>query len=447
MAPDTWPNLVTMFFRQADRCGERPLLWHKHDGRFVPLTWREVAVKICMFARGLRSLGIGKGDRVVLVAENRPAWFVADFAIMAIGGITVPAYTTNTEADHLHILQNSGAAAVIVSTGKLAKRLIPAARQCPDIRFMVTVDKFGLDRSLGFDVLTCVEVMARGEKDHTNVRAMAQTLQRTDTACIIYTSGTGGAPKGVMLHHGAILSNIEGAIEVLAEVDLGDEVFLSFLPLSHAYEHTVGQFLPIAIGAEIYYAEGADRVAANIREVRPTIFSAVPRFYEFLQQRILHGVRKQGGLRASGCSTWPRGLAAAATRIRAALGIGSRLVDLLLDRLVRKKVRERFGGRLKAMVSGGAAAQSRHRDLLPCHRPADLSGLWPDRDVAADQRRSSQAPEAAHRRSADQGSRSAHRRGRRDPGARGTGDAGLLAQREGNARSDARRLAAHRRRR
>ena len=195
--------------------------------------------------------------------------------------------------------------------------------------------------------------MARGEKDHTNIRAMAQTLNRTDTACIIYTSGTGGAPKGVMLQHGAILSNVDGAIEVLTELGLGDEVFLSFLPLSHAYEHTVGQFLPIAIGAEIYYAEGADRVAANIREVRPTIISAVPRFYEILQQRILHGVRKQGG--------WPERLFDMAEKLGRrryenprALGIGGRIADFVLDRLVRNKVRERFGGRLKAMVSGGA---------------------------------------------------------------------------------------------
>ncbi len=156
-----------------------------------------------------------------------------------------------------------------------------------------------------------------------------------------------------MLHHGAILCNIAGAIDVLGELGLGDDVFLSFLPLSHAYEHTVGQLLPIALGAEIYYAESVDRVATNLREARPTIIFAVPRFYEILHQRIMHEMRKQGGLRER--------LFLAALRLGRRrylyprrFGIGDRILDLLLDRLVRDRIRERFGGRLKAMVSGGA---------------------------------------------------------------------------------------------
>ena len=351
---DEWPNLVTMFFRQADRFGERPLLWHKRDGRWQPLTWREVAVKICMLARGLRSLGIRPGDRVVLVAENRPAWFVADFAIMASGAFTVPAYTTNTEADHLHILDNCGAAAIVVSTRRLAERLLPAAFRCPDVRFVIAIDDLALQQQPHFDVLTWREVMQRGDADHTNIRAAASTLTRDDLACLIYTSGTGGAPKGVMLPHGAILANIAGATDVLSDLGLGDEVFLSFLPLSHAYEHTVGQFLPIALGAEIYYAESVDRVATDIAEVRPTIFSAVPRFYEVIQHKILQSVRKQGGLRER-LFDWTLALGHRRYARPESFGLSARLADLVLDRLVRDKIRGRFGGRLKAMVSGGAA--------------------------------------------------------------------------------------------
>jgi len=348
---EPWPNLVTMFFRQADRFGERPLLWHKRDGRWQPLTWREVAVRICMLARGLRSLGVGPGDRVLLVSENRPAWFVADFAIMALGAITVPAYTTNTESDHQHVLENSGACAVILSTRRLAKRLVPAALNCPNVRFVVTIEELGIEQQTGFEVLTWRDVMARGEADHTNIRAAATRLQRSDTACIIYTSGTGGAPKGVMLHHGAILANVAGATDVLSTLPPGDEVFLSLLPLSHAYEHTVGQFLPVALGAAIYYAESIDRLAANITEVRPTILSAVPRFFEMLSQRITLAARKQGGLRER---LFDLALDLGRRRQKQRLGLGARLVDLLLDRLVRDKVRARFGGRIKAMVSGGA---------------------------------------------------------------------------------------------
>lgn len=353
MTGEDWPNLVTMFFRQADRYGERPLLWHKREGRYMPLTWREVAVQVCMLARGLRNLGIVPGDRVVLVAENQPAWPIADLAIMAIAAVTVPAYTTNTEADHLHILENSGAAAVILSTRKLANQLLPAAMRCPNVRHVISIEDLGLHQQPAFEVLTWSAVMARGERSHDNIRAKAANIQRSDTACIIYTSGTGGAPKGVMLHHGAILSNLRGARAVLAELGLGDEVFLCFLPLSHAYEHTIGQFLPIALGAEIYYAESADRVATNLREARPTIVTAVPRFYELLHQRIMHGVRKQGGIHEK--------LFIAALNLGRrrylhprSFGIGARILDFFLDKLVRDKVRERLGGRLKAMVSGGA---------------------------------------------------------------------------------------------
>lgn len=351
---DDWPNLVTMFFRQADRFGERPLLWHKRDGRWIPLTWREVAVKICMLARGLRGLGIRPGDRVVLVAENRPAWFVADFAVMAIGAVTVPAYSTNTEADHLHILDNSGASAVIVSTRRLAERLLPAAFRCPDVRFFISIEDLALRQKPHFDVLTWREVMERGEADHSNIRGAASAITRDELSCLIYTSGTGGAPKGVMLSHGAILANVAGAVDVLSDLVLGDEVFLSFLPLSHAYEHTVGQFLPIAIGAEIYYAGSVDRVANDMAEVRPTIFSAVPRFYELIQQRILLGVRKQGGLRQR-LFDWTLALGRRRYERPESVGLAARLLDLLLDRLVRKKIRARFGGQLKALVSGGAA--------------------------------------------------------------------------------------------
>jgi len=351
---DDWPNLVTMFFRQADRFGERPLLWQKSKGRWTPLTWRETAVSICRLARGLSSLGIRAGDKVMLVSENRPAWFVADFAIMAAGAVTVPAYTTNTEGDHLHILDNSGAAAVVVSTRALAERVLPAAFRSPDVRFVIVMDEIKLQQQPHFDVLTWRQVMDRGEADHTNIRAAAQALSLDTLACLIYTSGTGGAPKGVMLSHRAILANIRGAVDVLSELPGGEEVFLSFLPLSHAYEHTVGQFLPIAIGAEIYYAGSVDRVATDLREIRPTVFSAVPRFYEVLRQRILQGISKQGGL-PERFFNWTLAIGRRRYENPESLGLWTRLLDRVLDRLVRDKIRERVGGRLKAMVSGGAA--------------------------------------------------------------------------------------------
>ena len=347
-----WPNLVTMFFDQADRLGERPCLWAKHEGRYQPMSWRQVAAGASELARGLKTIGVDHGDRVVLVAENRPEWLIADLAIMAAGGITVPAYTTNTEDDHLHILENSAAKGAIVSTPKLAGPVLSAANRSANAAFVITIEPPDSHPQPGFDVLGWEEVIARGNHDHTNVVDAAARLTRNDAACIIYTSGTAGVPKGVLLHHGAILHNCAAALDALEELGLGDEVFLSFLPLSHAYEHTVGQFFPISIGAQIYYAEGLDRLSANLIEARPTIMTAVPRLYEALHQRITHGVRTAGGVKEK---LFEQALNVGIQRYRkqGKIGFGQRLIDPLLERLVRDKVRARFGGRLKALISGG----------------------------------------------------------------------------------------------
>ena len=173
-----------------------------------------------------------------------------------------------------------------------------------------------------------------------------------DTACLIYTSGTGGVPKGVMLSHRNIIGNCRGAYRLLEQLGLGDEVFLSFLPLSHSYEHTAGLMFPISIGAEIYFAEGADTLAANLLEARPTIMTAVPRLYETMHQRIRLGIQREHGLKRR---LFEQAVAIGRKRLAGErLALGERLLDPVLDRLVRDKVRARFGGRLKAMISGGA---------------------------------------------------------------------------------------------
>jgi len=184
------------------------------------------------------------------------------------------------------------------------------------------------------------------------VDARIAGIEREDLACIIYTSGTGGAPRGVMHHHGAILRNVDGAARIIAE-DFGwdEEVFLSFLPLSHAYEHTGGQFLPIGLGAQIWYAEGLDKLGSNIEEVRPTVMIVVPRLFEVLRSRIIKQVEKQGAL-AGWLLDRALGLAEASAAGKARLR--DRPLGLLLEHTLRPKVRARFGGRIKALVSGGA---------------------------------------------------------------------------------------------
>jgi len=351
---DTWPTLTAMFFDQAERLGERAFLWAKEDDRYRALGWAETAERVRALAQGLRSLGLEPGDRVVLVSENRPEWLIADIGIMAAGGITVPSYTTNTADDHLHVLEDSGARAAIVSTAALAKRLLPAVARAAKLQWVITIETPTIGQASGASLHGWDEVMELGRGQIDEGREGTTDVKRSDTACLIYTSGTGGKPKGVMLSHGAILGNSAGAERVIRDLGLKDEVFLSFLPLSHAYEHTAGQFLPIAIGAEIYYAEGADTLAANMLEARPTLMTAVPRLYEALHLRILRSVARSGGLQKK---LFARTLALGTRKYETpgALSIVERMTDLALEVLVRRKVRRRFGGRLKAMISGGAA--------------------------------------------------------------------------------------------
>jgi len=349
-----WASLPALFFDQAARLKQRNFLWARRDGRYHPLTWAEVARSVSELSRGLRALGLDPGERVVLLSENRPEWLIADVAIMAAQGITVPAYTTNTTDDHLHILSDSGATGAIVSTRALAGRLLPAAYKASKCNWVIVMEDIDPGQQAMVEQYTWTDVLAKGREMADDVAAQVARIARTDTACFIYTSGTGGAPKGVMLSHGSILCNCMGAFELLRQLGLSREVFLSFLPLSHAYEHTAGQFFPMSIGAEIYYATGVDQLLNNLAEARPTIMTAVPRLYETMYQRIRRGVEKQGGLKKRLFETAVR-LGRKRYHDPRSLTPWERIVDRIVDRLVRDKVRARFGGRLKVMVSGGAA--------------------------------------------------------------------------------------------
>ena len=347
-----FPNLVTMFFARARAKGDAPFLWAKRGGAWESISWSEAARQAAAFAEGLKRIGLNPGDRVMLVSENRPEWLIADLGIMAAGCVTVPTYITNTTRDHTHILGNSGAKAVIVSTQKLAKNLIPAVLFSSECNHVIGIDDIRLGQAPGAtDFHYWAELVGTGG-DVAAAEERASSVKRDDLACIIYTSGTGGAPRGVRQHHGSILANIEGCTDIIAN-DFGwdDEIFLSFLPASHAYEHTGGQHFPIGLGAQIYFAESLEKLAANIEEVRPTIMVVVPRLFEMLRARILKAIDSSGGV--------------SKYLLRRALSIGAKKssgnrnpLDLpmegILSLTLRKKVRGRFGGRMKAMVSGGA---------------------------------------------------------------------------------------------
>ncbi|MBS0560858.1 MAG: long-chain fatty acid--CoA ligase [Proteobacteria bacterium] len=319
---------------------------HGRDGAWHGTDWQEFARQAASAARALRAAGVSAGDRVVIVSENRPEYVIAETALMAIRAVPVPTYTTNTVADHAHVLRDSGACAAIVSTAAFAAKL----REAGPLDLLVAMDAPPPDAP-GPRVLAWTDLV-RDTAPPDDIAAEAATIPTDALACLIYTSGTGGTPKGVMLPHRSILSNCQGAAELIRPLKLRDETYLSFLPLSHSFEHTVGQFFLPSLWTEIVFARGIEHLAADMLAVRPTIMTVVPRILEAIHGRVLTGVARQ--------PAWRQRL------FRAALAIGTkraeggrlslpeRLADPVLDRLVRARVLERFGGRLRAVMSGGA---------------------------------------------------------------------------------------------
>ncbi|HEY2133838.1 MAG TPA: AMP-binding protein [Acetobacteraceae bacterium] len=342
-----WPNLAAMMFDLARRWPERPMLRAFRGGEWQSLSWGGFARRAAALARALRAAGVAAGDRVVIVSENRPEYPILETALMAIRAVPVPAYTTNTIDDHAHILRDSAARAAVASTAALAARLAKAA----PLELLVVMEDAAGPALEGLRVLHWNDLIDDGNGPE-DIAAEVALIPPGALACIIYTSGTGGAPRGVMLPHRAILSNCAGAFELVRALPLEGGRYLSFLPLAHAYEHTAGQFFMLSIGLEVAYARGVEHLAADMLTVQPAILTMVPRVLEVIRSRIQGQVARQ--------PAWQQRLFARAIAIgqrrteHQALTLGERLLDPLLEILVRRKIRARFGGKLVAAVSGGA---------------------------------------------------------------------------------------------
>jgi long-chain acyl-CoA synthetase len=347
----TWPNLASMMFGLARTWPARPMLRTWRDGEWQSITWGEFGRMAASCARHLRDAGVSAGDRVVLCMENRPEFPVTETALMAIRAIPVPAYTTNTIDDHAHLLRDSGARVAVVSSAVLADRLLAAAAKVSGLDMLVVMDGAPSAAAGGAHVMPW-PAFIEDQRPPGDIALEAAGIPATALACLIYTSGTGGSPRGVMLPHRCILSNCAGAVELVRPLRLKDEVYLSYLPLSHSYEHTVGQFFLLSLGTEIVYSRGVEHLAADMLSVRPTILTAVPRVLEVIRARVLTQVAREKPFRQL---LFRMAIAAGLKRVdRKPLTLWEYLLDPILDRLVRAKVRARFGGRLVAALSGGA---------------------------------------------------------------------------------------------
>jgi long-chain acyl-CoA synthetase len=351
----TYSTIVEMFFSQVERYGDRAALLHRRGDHYHPVSWRQFGKSVREIACGLIALGLKPGDRVAIMSYNRTEWAIADLAIMAAGGVTVPIYHTSTRVRSHFILDKTEVKYAFVARSDKAEML--ATCEAPVDR-IVSLDPLGID-SPGVCALDYRRLQELGVKGLQNSggRELARRIEALgpeDCATIIFTSGTTGDPKGVMLSHRNILANAAAALAAQPVSD--EDVFLSFLPLSHAFERTVGQFLMLMAGATIAYAVSLRSVADDMLEVRPTIMLGVPRFFEKLYAKVMEKIREappfMQALFHLGMAIGHRCrmLRDSGREPGLVLRIGFRLAD----RLVFARLKKKLGGRLRFFVSGGA---------------------------------------------------------------------------------------------
>ena len=351
-------SLTDLFFYQAKKQNSESVFLEwlnpKNKKKF---TWGETSSNIYKLAKTLKT-NITDGDRCLLVSENRPEWLISDIAIMLANGITVPAYTTYTEKDYKYLIEDCQPSVIIVSNDEMHDKLKNIINEKSFIRKVITFEKIQevdyKNKYLDFNSITKNNLQ---ESD----KIKNPSLKRNSSACVIYTSGTGGNPKGVILSHGGILNNLEGACEIMKPLIDKRPIFLTWLPLSHSYEHTV-QFAQIAVGAKVFYAEKIEKLLDNISEAKPTIMTAVPRFYQNLYNKININMKKAKGFKAKLIKATI--VLGKKELLKQKMNFSEKLMNSIVNVLVRKKVKKQFGGNLKAFVSGGGALDKEIGEFL-----------------------------------------------------------------------------------
>ena len=338
-------NLLELFYNQFKQERSDQVFLQSLKNPNQKFTWEQTYLNILKLSDQLESL-MQNNDRCLLISENRPEWMVSDLAIMLANGITVPAYTTYTESDYEYLIDDCKPSVIIISDKTQYDKVKNIIKKRPFIKSIISFEEFQNDNEIIF-IKEIFNKKEFKEKDLLNLK-----IKRTDVACIIYTSGTQGNPKGVMLSHGGILSNCEGSIYLLKEIISEKPKFLTWLPLSHSYEHTV-QFVQIAIGAKVFYAESIDKLIKNMNDCNPDIMTAVPRFYQNLFQKINSNFNKVKGFKKYLISKML--VLGKKKLLNKKLSFFENIENLICEKLVRKKIKSQFGGALKAFISGGGA--------------------------------------------------------------------------------------------
>jgi len=354
MQVSSFNSLNEIFFLQCEKYQKEDHLFFNNLNlkKFQTYTWLDTSHNVLKLAKFLNEKNITKGDRVLLVSENRPEWLIADLAILLNSAITVPNYTTYTVNDFAFTINDCKPSGLIVSSTLLLKNILLAAKKINyNFNFIILLNQTNdvvADNVINFS--TVIEKKIDIEETKIFFKKISKSLTRKDPACIIYTSGTQGTPKGVVLSHGGILKNCEGALEFLYFIKEQQNTFLTWLPLSHSYEHTV-QFVQLSLGAKIFYSESLDKLLTNLKIAKPTIMTAVPRFYTNLVNKIKINLQNQSSLKKI---IFNKTLELGEKKVLfKEMSFFEKFINFILDIIVRKKIKNQFGGKIKAFISGG----------------------------------------------------------------------------------------------
>lgn len=367
MEKNNYQSIPAMLKAVAEKHSTLSAVSFKRHNQYITLSYERLYERVLMAARGLRKMGVRPGARLAILSENRTGWVLADLAIQSIRAITVPIYATNTAEQVAYVVEHSGAEVVFVSNRNQYEKLLLVHEQIPQLRMAVSFDRF-----LGSDKLPLLSLYQLSEISHpltedekNEIEEEISQITPEDIATVIYTSGTTGRPKGVMLSHFNFLFDAYYGVTKLGGMQ-PVETFLSFLPLSHVLERTAGYYAPLMFGSHIAFAESVDKVVENIVEIRPTMMVSVPRLFEKIYSRIYENVHLMNPLKRK--------------LFHKAVEVGHKYIYCkyiegktagflnfqyqLMDHLVFKKIRQRFGGRLKLCISGGAPLDKNINEFL-----------------------------------------------------------------------------------
>ena len=350
-------NLPQIFFNNSKLYKNKRLFGFKTNSKWDHLSWKKTRELVLNISSALYEIGVKKNDKISIIAENSYKWCVVDLATISLGAITVPGYTTSNEEEISYVLSHSETS-IVFTNEKLLSLILKILPGLDKIRHVICIDDVNTSKFKKFNITfhTFNQLLNLGSK--SNVKSNIEQhfiskIDENDVVSIIYTSGTSNKPKGVMLTHKSIISNIVGANELVSEIKIKDHKFLSIIPLSHAYEHTAGFFLPIYIGAEIYFNENRDQIVNDLLSVKPTLMTAVPRLYEVLYKKINNQLLNKSKFSQN---LFKKAIIFGTKKYKKIkLSLIEEIQNIILDKLVRKKFQKNFGGNLQAFISGGAA--------------------------------------------------------------------------------------------